>query len=150
VDCFLTHLECSKSIHVIAVEVSGVTIVNVYKPPSSNWSSNTLKVFPHSKIFVGDFNSHNQLWSFEHNNTYGNCLLEWITQDKGTYHLARWRKDYYRDLSTITQDPEGDDITTTRHISNGFPRNQDRPVFQHYGLRIPLTRSIPKHRCNFS
>jgi hypothetical protein len=31
-DCFLTHSECSYNIHVIAVEVSGVTVVNVYKP----------------------------------------------------------------------------------------------------------------------
>jgi hypothetical protein len=29
-------------------------------------------------------------------------------------------------FSMITQDPEGDDITTTRLISNGFPRSQHR------------------------
>jgi exonuclease III len=61
VDCFLTHSECSNNIHVIAVEVTGVTVVNVYKPSSSNWSSNTLKVFRRPSIYVGDFNSHNQL-----------------------------------------------------------------------------------------
>jgi hypothetical protein len=52
---FLTHSECSNNIHVIAVEVSGVTVVN--KPPSSTWFSNTLKVFPHPIIYVGNFNS---------------------------------------------------------------------------------------------
>jgi hypothetical protein len=50
----------------------------------------------------------------------------------------------------ITQDPEGDDITTTRHISIGLLRSQHRPVFLHCGLKIPLTRSVPKHRWNFS
>jgi hypothetical protein len=60
-------------------------------------------------------------------------------KDKGTFHSARWRKDYSPDLSMITQDPEGDDKTTTRHISNGFPRSQHRTVFLHYGLRITFT-----------
>jgi hypothetical protein len=62
--------------YVIAVEVSGVMVVN--KPPSSNWSSNTL-VFPHPTFYVGDFNFHNQLWGYEHNNADGNRLLEWMT-----------------------------------------------------------------------
>jgi exonuclease III len=58
-DYFLTHSECSNNIHVIAVEISGVTVVNVYKPPSSNWSSNTLKGIPHPTIYGSDFSSHN-------------------------------------------------------------------------------------------
>jgi hypothetical protein len=53
-------------------------------------------------------------------------------------------------LLRITQDPEGDDITTTHNIFNGFPRNQYRPVFLHYGRRIPLIRSLPKHLWNFA
>jgi hypothetical protein len=57
-DWFLTHSEYLNNIHVIAVEVSGVTVVNVYNHPSSNWSSNTLKVFPHPTISVCDFYSH--------------------------------------------------------------------------------------------
>jgi hypothetical protein len=111
-----------------------VTVVNVYKPPNSNWSSNTLKVFPHPTIYVGDFNSHNQLCGYEHNNA----------DEK--FRSARWRKDYSPDLSIRTQDPKGDDITNTRHNSNGFSKSQHRPLSLHYGLRIPLTRSVPKHR----
>jgi hypothetical protein len=90
-DCFLTHLECSYNIHVIAVEVSGVTVMNVYKPPSSNWSSNTLKVFPHPTIYVGDFNSHNQLWGYLQNNADGNRLLEWMTLNK--IHLIQGQRN---------------------------------------------------------
>jgi hypothetical protein len=70
--------------------------------------------------------------------------------EKGTFHSARLRKDYFSDLSMITQDPEGDDKTTTWHISNVFLRNQHRPVFLHYSLGIPLTRSFPKLRWNFA
>jgi hypothetical protein len=43
------------------VEVGDVTVVHVYvyKPPSSSWSRNTLKVLPRLTIYVGDFNCHN-------------------------------------------------------------------------------------------
>jgi exonuclease III len=73
-DCFLTHKEFSNNIHVIAVEVNGGTVVNVYKPSSFNWSSNTLKIFRHPTIYVGDFNFYNQLWGYEHNNADGSRL----------------------------------------------------------------------------
>jgi hypothetical protein len=78
--------------------------------------------------------------------TLNKIYLKYNPKDNGTFHLARWRKDYSPDLSMITQDPECDDITITRHISNGFPRNQHHPVFLHYGKKTPLTRTIPKHR----
>jgi exonuclease III len=45
-DTLADYSECSNNIHVIDVEMSRVTVVNLYKTPSSNWSSNTLKVFP--------------------------------------------------------------------------------------------------------
>jgi exonuclease III len=62
-DYFLTHSEYSYNNHVMAVEISGVIVVNVYKPLSSNWSSNTLKGIPQPTIYGGDF---------EHNNADGN------------------------------------------------------------------------------
>jgi hypothetical protein len=48
-------------IHTLAVEVNGTIVVNVYKPPSASWSNVPFKLFPHPAIYVGDFNSHNQL-----------------------------------------------------------------------------------------
>jgi hypothetical protein len=68
---FKDHLQ---DIHTLAVEDDGIVIVNVYKPPSTNWSNDILELFPHTTIYVGDFN---QLWGYEHNNTSGNLLLEW-------------------------------------------------------------------------
>jgi exonuclease III len=56
----------SKDVYTLAVEVDGIVIVNVYKPPSANWSNDILKLFPHPTIYVGDFNSHYQLWGYEH------------------------------------------------------------------------------------
>jgi exonuclease III len=64
-NCFITYSDCTNNIHVLAVEVSGISIVNVYKPPSVNWLNNTLEKLPHPAIYVGDFNSHNQAWGYE-------------------------------------------------------------------------------------
>jgi hypothetical protein len=140
-------------IHILAVEVDGTIVVNVYKPPNDNWSNVLLKLFPHPVIYVGDFNSHNQLWGYEHKDADGNRLLEWMTpnkfyliyhpKDKGTFKSARWGKDYTPDLSIVTHAPADDNTLCNRNIIESFPRNQHRPVLLvHYEIRVPLTESI--------
>jgi hypothetical protein len=112
-NCFITYSDCTNNIHVLAVEVNGISIVNVYKPHSVNWLNNTLEKLPHPAIYVGDFNSHNQVWGYEHNDIDGNRLMEWMTlynmhliyhpKDIGTFRSARWQKEYTPDL----QNPKG-------------------------------------------
>jgi Reverse transcriptase (RNA-dependent DNA polymerase)/Endonuclease-reverse transcriptase len=158
-NCRIVFQENSSNVHTLAIEVDETIIVNVYKPPSVNWTNNIIKIFRHPAIYVGDFNSHNQLWGYEHNDTSGNLLLEWMTlsklhliyhpKDKGTFHSARWRKDYTPDLSMITRINEDDNTMCSRQILNSFPRSQHRPVILHYGSRVPLSESLPKPRWNF-
>jgi hypothetical protein len=72
--------------------------VNVYKPTNASWSNVPFKLF----------NSHNQLWGYEHNDADRNRRLEWMTlnkfhliyhpKDKGTFKSAGWGKDYTPDL----------------------------------------------------
>jgi hypothetical protein len=70
-------------------------------------------------------------------------------KDVGNFTSARWKKDNTPDFSMMTQESAAEDITTTRHIINYFPRSQHRPMMIHYGMRIPLTNSISKPRWNF-
>jgi exonuclease III len=90
-NCFITYSDCTNNIHVLAVEVSEISIVNVYKPPSVNWLTNTLEKLPHSAIYVSDFNSDNQAWGYAHNDIDGNRLMEWMTLYK--MHLIYHPKD---------------------------------------------------------
>jgi exonuclease III len=90
-NCFITHSDCTNNIPVLAVEVSGISIVNVYKPPSVNWLNNILEKLPHPAIYAGDFNSHNQAWRYEHNDIDENRLMEWTTLYK--IHLIYHPKD---------------------------------------------------------
>jgi hypothetical protein len=64
-DCRVLYQDHSHDVHTLAVKVDGTIVVNVYKLPSASWSNVPLKLFPHPAI--GDFNSHNQLWGYEHN-----------------------------------------------------------------------------------
>jgi hypothetical protein len=158
----IVYQDHKNNVHGLAVELDANIIVNVYKPPSTSWSSNPLKIFPHPAIYVGDFNSHNQQWGYDHNDVDGNLIHEWMIlnslhiiyhpKDKGTFWSTRWNNDYTPDLSIVTRAAE-DEITVctgTRVILDGFPRSQHRPVLLQYGPRIPLTESVPKPRWNFT
>jgi exonuclease III len=70
-NCLITYSDCTNNIHVLAVKVSGISIVNVYKPRSVKWSNNTLEKLPHPTIYVGDFKSHNKAWGYDHNDNDG-------------------------------------------------------------------------------
>jgi exonuclease III len=76
-NCRFLYQDHSHDVHSLAVEA-----VNVYKPPSASWSNVSLTVFPYLAIYVGDFNSHNHLWGYEHNDADGNRLFEWMTLNK--------------------------------------------------------------------
>jgi hypothetical protein len=98
-NCRVLYQDHSHDVHTLALEVDGTIAVNVYKQPSASWTHVPLKLFSHSAIYVGDFNSHNQLWGYEHNDADGNRLMKWMTlnklhlmyhpNDKGTFKSAR-------------------------------------------------------------
>jgi hypothetical protein len=104
---------------------------------------------PSSLIYVGDFNSHNQQWGYDHKDV--NLIHEWMTlnslhliyhpKDKGTFRSARWNKDYTPDLSIVTRAAEDDITVCICVILDGFLKSQHRPVLLQYG-RIPLTESV--------
>ena len=61
----------SKDLEWIAVEINGVLVVNVYKPPKSPL---ILKNLPHTSqscIFAGDFNCHSTEWGYHETDKNG-------------------------------------------------------------------------------
>jgi len=75
--------------------------------------------------------------------------LKYNAKEKGTFHSARWQKDYSPDLCILTKKSMTDSTTATRTVLDNFPHSQHRPVLIDYGLQIPIVRSIPKPRWNF-
>ncbi len=50
--------------YITAVEVSGITVVNTYKPPGVEWPTPALPLLPHPTVCTGDFNSHSTEWGY--------------------------------------------------------------------------------------
>ena len=50
--------------YVTAIEVSGITVVNIYKPPGVGWPTPALPILPNPKVYTGDFNSHSTEWGY--------------------------------------------------------------------------------------
>lgn len=153
---------CNENLNNVAcqcIRVCGVHVVNVYKPPSSNWSDSNIPIFSHPSIYIGDFNSHNQLWGYNTNDVNGNTLLEWMqlnnleliynAKEKGTFYSRRHLNYYSPDLCFISRLSLNDNTMARRDILNIFPRSQHSPIVLHYGLQVPIIHSIPKPRWNF-
>ena len=102
--------------YVTATEVSGITVVNIYKPPGVEWPTPALPILPHPTVYAGDFNSHSTEWGYRVSDKAGDQLSQWASDNsshllndpkqKGTFHSARWKKDYSPDLCFVTCDDE--------------------------------------------
>lgn len=86
-DTKMTDWSCEDDVFRITTEVNGLSIVNIYKPPMINWPPNVIKT-PHNlpTIYIGDFNSHHNLWGYENNDDNGEKLLEWA--ESNNLHFA--------------------------------------------------------------
>lgn len=130
----------------IVIELFGVKVINVYKPPSQSRPDMVLRREIHPAVYVGDFNSHHSLWGYANNNANGNKLVDWVEslnlflvhdlKDLPTFQSGRWQRGYNPDLCFVTRDQHDKPLKTSRRVLNNFPRSQHRPV-------------IPKPRWNF-
>lgn len=139
---------------IITIEIDNILISNVYKPPNLIWSSPPLPIFDKPTIYVGDFNSHSDIWGYDDNDINGDTLNDWINannfsliyshQDKKTFLSARWKKEYNPDLCIVTDYFNNVNDKIKRIVMDNFPHSQHRPVLIEFGLQIPIFRSIPK------
>ena len=145
--------------HCDVIRVGGFHIANTYKPPSERWDSqNPFPALPHPTVLVGDFNSHHPDWGYQESDLDGDQLQNWAScndfhlvhdaKQRGTFHSARWKREYSPDLcwiSTVGGQPQPASCT----VLDDFPHSQHRPSVIHIGLQLPVIRSIEKRRWNF-
>ena len=145
--------------HCDVIRVGGFHVANVYKPPSERWdSTNPLPVLPHPTVLVGDFNSHHPDWGYQESDPDGDQLENWAScndfhlihdsKQRGTFHSARWQRDYSPDLcwiSTVGGHPQ----PASCSVLDDFPHSQHRPSVIHIGLQLPVIRSTERRRWNF-
>ena len=61
----------------LCVDVNGVNIVNVYKPPPVSLTPNAIPAFPYSCLYAGDFNCRHTDWSYHAITPDKECLTDW-------------------------------------------------------------------------
>jgi hypothetical protein len=109
-------------------------------------------------VFVGDFNSHHPDWGYQEADPDGDKLQNWSSlsdtqlihdsKQRGTFHSARWQRDYSPDLCWTSM-IDGHSLPASITVLNDFPRSQHRPSVIHIGLRLPVIRGIERRRWNF-
>src|ERR1700759_4746917 len=139
VDC----MEVSSHPFCDIVQVGGLHIANIYKPPSENWSPTTLPpVLPHAAIYIGDSNSHHQDWGYDTANNDGDQLQLWAAgenlhlihnaKQQGTFHSARWLKDSSPSASAVGK----------IYVPTGFHSLQPEKLVHNPSTRGSLNRSL--------
>ena len=65
---------------IMAIEVNGITLVNLYNKPNNHLSINTLNALSKFKkvLVVGDFNAHHPMWGSSRLNYSGSVLADWL------------------------------------------------------------------------
>lgn len=159
--CNLSEVNCHKinDIEIITVKLNNLTIMSIYKPPSSNWPTPPLPPLTAPCIYIGDFNSHHTTWGYSNNDENGEKLatwcdsqdlyLSWDAKETKTFHSARWQSDTNPDLVFVSTDERKLPLDHTRKVLQKFPRSQHRPTLITIGLEIPIIRSVHKPRWNF-
>lgn len=147
------------NIHEVTVKIGNITVANVYKPPAIAWPAHVLNPYEHPATYVGDFNSHHEMWKYSENDGNGMSLVEWTEEhgihllfdakDRGTFRSAAWKREYNPDLCFVTNDSNGQPLPASRKVMPDFPHSQHRPVIIKIGTSIPVIRSFPRPRWNF-
>lgn len=71
------HAHHQENIYQIVIEIYGMKIVNIYKPPNQEWPQNFQFNVSKPAIYVGDFNSHHTKWGYVKNDQNGIDLHNW-------------------------------------------------------------------------
>lgn len=153
------HFSDENNIFRIVIELFGIKVINIYKPPNQAWPNPACQVELHPAVFVGDFNSHHTQWGYQRNNDNGTSLSNWAEsanlflvhdlKQLPTFYSARWRRSYNPDLCFLTKDKNERPLKTTRKVLKAFPRSQHRPIIITIGTEVETVNSVPKPRWNF-
>lgn len=146
------------NIAILAVKIKQISIINVYKPPNVEWSI-ALPIYEHPTVYMGDFNSHHELWNYADNDKNGEFIVDWAlnnelhlsfdAKDNLTFHSRTWDGVYNTDLCFVSTDEHGNPLPAMRSVFHRFPKSQHRPEFLQVGIQIPMIQSMPVARWNF-
>ena len=121
------------------VEIHGIKLVNVYRPPSSSlWNPHDL---PTAEIYIGDFNCAHTAWGYKTDSVDGTRLMEWTEladlhvhyqPSVYTFRSAIWGTSTHPDL-VISRSRDDTDY----QVLSQFPKSQHFPILTTLGTQSP-------------
>lgn len=61
----------NSNIYSSTIRIGSLSITNVYKAPTAQWTDTVLALQPHPAIYAGDFNSHHSEWNYRDDDENG-------------------------------------------------------------------------------
>ncbi|KAI0221448.1 hypothetical protein LSAT2_027204 [Lamellibrachia satsuma] len=132
-----TSLTDVNNIEILRVDLSGISVTSVYKPPGELFSFDQppTVVGNQPQVIIGNFNSYSSLWGYATTNTDGELVEDWaeiyavslIHNPKlpSSFNSGRWRRGYNPDLIFASNRIAG---CCNKFVMNPVPRSQHRPI----------------------
>ena len=124
-----------ENVEFITVELPGVVVHSLYKPPPEPFLLPPLgqRIKPH--IVIGDFNSHSTLWGYTTTDSDGEAVEQWADSNRlSLIHNAKlpkslnsaiWKKGYNPDLIFVSSNISD---MCEKSVLDQIPRTQYRPI----------------------
>ena len=124
-----------ENVELITVELPGVVVHSLYKPPPEPFLLPPLgqRIKPH--IVIGDFNSHNTLWRYTTTDSDGEAVEQWAYSNRlSLIHNAKlpkslnnaiWKKGYNPDLIFVSSNSSD---MCEKSVMDPIPRTQHRHI----------------------
>ena len=139
----------------LTIEKDQVAIISIYKPPAVPFKL-PIRQIGKAHIFIVDFNSHHQLWGYDHTNSDGKNIEFWAENNKlqlihdpkvpKSLNSGRWKKNYNTDLCFVS---EGISPNCKKRVCNPIPKSQHQPIGVEIKSIITSTKIPFRHSFNF-
>ena len=110
------------------------TVINVYKPPSTNLNTTVIPYFSRPCMYAGDFNCHSTTWGYRSTNASGEALEDWASasglnllhdpKQPDSFHSSRWNTSTNPEVAFVNLAG----LLPHRTILEPFPKSQHRPL----------------------
>ena len=109
-----TSLTDINNIEILRVDLNGISVTSVYKPPGERFSFHQplTAVGDQQQVIIGDFNSHSSTWGYATTNTVGELVEDWAENQRlsmihdpklpSSFNSGRWRRGYNPDIIFAT------------------------------------------------
>ena len=132
-----TSLTDINNIEILRVDLNGISVTSVYKPPGERFSFHQplTAVGDQQQVIIGDFNSHSSTWGYATTNTDGELVEDWAENQRlslihypklpSSFNSGRWRRGYNPDIIFATNRIAG---CCNKIVMEPVPRSQHQPI----------------------